>query len=187
MDIKQYIFPIYSGGTIIGQTFVADGFLITAAHIVKDYPSCYTVLNGKRHELSKEKPSNSIEGDIYHDENMLDVVLFPCDEIDSPLHLSNYIPKEGDRLESYCVHEASAPFSLKQMVPLIPTLEQSIELAFVVKEKVGNYFYCDCKRLEGSSGSPLLKDNNVVGIMHGGNDNGLCAFLKSDVVLKIVS
>jgi V8-like Glu-specific endopeptidase len=73
------------------------------------------------------------------------------------------------------------------MVPLIPTLEQSIELAFVVNEKVGNYFYCDCKRLEGSSGSPLLKDNNVVGIMHGGNDNGLCAFLKSDVVLKIIS
>ena len=89
MELKQYIFPIYSGGTIVGQAFVADGYLITAAHVVKDYPSCYTVLKGEKRELSKEKPFNSVEGDIYHDENMLDVVLFPCDEIDSPLHLSN--------------------------------------------------------------------------------------------------
>ena len=186
MDLRQYIFPIYSGGTIIGQAFVADGFLVTAAHIVKDYPSCYTVLSGKRHKLSKEKSSNSIEGDIYHDENMLDVVLFPCDEIDSPLHLSNYIPKEGDRLESYCVHEVSMPFSLTQMVSLTPTFEQSIEPAVVVKEEIGNYFYCDCNRLKGSSGSPLLKGNDIVGIMHGGNDKGLCAFMKSEVVLKII-
>ena len=72
------------------------------------------------------------------------------------------------------------------MVSLTPTFEQSIEPAVVVKEEIGNYFYCDCNRLKGSSGSPLLKDDNVVGIMHGGNDNGLCAFLKSEVVLKII-
>jgi len=169
---------------MIGQGFVADGYFITAAHVLKDYPLCYIELNGESRELSKEIPFNSIEGDIYHDEKMMDVVLYPCDGVNSPLHLSNYIPKEGDQLESYCVHEASAPFSLTQRVPLIPTFEQSIEPAIVVKEKIGNYFYCDCKRLGGSSGSPLLKDNDVVGIMHGGNDKGLCAFLKSEVVLK---
>lgn len=184
MDLKRYISPIYCGGTIIGQGFVADGYFITAAHVVKDFPSCFTELNGLKRELSNEEPFNSIEGDIYHDENMIDVVLYPCDEIYSPLHLSNYIPKQGDQFESYCVHEVSTPFSLTQMVPLNPTYEQSVEPAIVVKEEIGNYFYCVCKRLGGSSGSPLLKDNNVVGIMHGGNDEGLCAFLKSEVVLK---
>ena len=54
MDINQYIFPIYNGTTMVGQGFVADVFFITVAHILKDYPSCYINLNGKKIELFKK-------------------------------------------------------------------------------------------------------------------------------------
>ena len=33
MDLKQYIYPIYSGGTIVGQGFIADGYFNTAAQM----------------------------------------------------------------------------------------------------------------------------------------------------------
>ena len=51
MDLRQYIFPIYSGGTIMGQCFIADGYLITAAHVIKDFSLCFTRINGKRFEF----------------------------------------------------------------------------------------------------------------------------------------
>ena len=54
-----------------------------------------------------------------------------------------------------------------------------MENALVLGEEEGNYFYCKCKRFGGSSGSPLLWENQVVGIMHGGEGKYLyCAFLK---------
>lgn len=39
MELKEHIFPTFSGGTIVGQGFLADGYFITAAHVVKDFPS----------------------------------------------------------------------------------------------------------------------------------------------------
>ena len=94
--MKNYIFPIYSEGTIVGQGFVADGYFITAAHVVKDFSNCFIVLNGKRFDLAKEE--TAFNGDICHDFQMMDVVLYPFDGIDSPLHLSSYVPQKGDVL-----------------------------------------------------------------------------------------
>lgn len=191
IDLKQYIFPIYSGGTIIGQCFVADGYLITAAHIIKDFPACYTRIKGKRFEFSKvyltEEPIISPEpfflgkGDYYHDSSSLDIVVFHCDVINSPLYLSTCALHKGEKLYNYCLHEVMV-FSL-----LDPPCELRMVHAIVRDEEEGNYFYCNCNQYGGSSGSPLLKGNEVVGIMHGGNGNGLCAFLRTDVVSKIIS
>ena len=52
MELKEYIFPIFSGGTIVGQGFLADGYFITAAHVVKDFPSSFTIIKGKRFGFS---------------------------------------------------------------------------------------------------------------------------------------
>lgn len=178
MELSQYIFPIYSGGTIVGQGFVADGYFITAAHVVKDFPDSFAVLNGKRFELSKEESAFIGEGDIDHDPQMMDVVLYPFDEIDSPLHISDYVPQKGETFESHCMHEVMDVNSLN------PHFKITMEPAVSTGHEEGNYFYCRCKRFKGSSGSPLLKGNEVVGILHGGDDNGLCAFIKDSVILK---
>lgn len=48
----------------------------------------------------------------------------------------------------------------------------------------GNYFVCECVRHEGSCGSPLLNNNDVVGIMHGGYGNDECVFLSASAIIK---
>lgn len=210
MDFEQYIFPIYSGGTIIGQGFVADSYFITAAHVVKDFPSCFTRINGKRFELSDafissslfdeggvyknirkvsfyKNPLSILEyiyigiGNIYYDSSIMDIVMYPCNVIDSPLHLSEHIPQKGEQLISYCMHEG---VDLNQLNP--PCILKTVP-AIALGQEEGYYFFCDCKQYGGSSGSPLLKGNEVIGIMHGGNDNGLCAFLKISEVRNIIS
>lgn len=181
MELYQCIFPIYSGGTIVGQGFVADGYFITAAHVVKDFPDCFAVLIGKRFELSKEEPAFIGEGDINDDPQMMDVVLYPFDKIDSPLHLFDYVPKKGENFDSYCMHEVTEVNSLN------PHFKLTMAVAVSTGDDEGNYFYCRCKRYGGSSGSPLLKGNEVVGIMHGGDNNGLSAFLKSQDLKRYIT
>lgn len=210
MELSKYIFPIYSGGTIIGQSFIADGYLITAAHVVKDFPSCFIRINSKRFELSdafirssffnksdaydkiiKEdfyhNPLSKLKyifigiGNIYHDSSMMDIVMFPCNDIESPLHLSQHIPPKGEQLISFCMHEG---MDLSQLNP--PCKLEKVSAITLGKED-NNYFYCNCEQYGGSSGSPLLRGNEVVGIMHGGNNNGLCAFLKAQVIRNIIS
>jgi len=181
LNLKHCIFPIYCGGTIIGQGFVADGYFITAAHVIKDYPSCYAVLNGKRHDFSIIPPAYIGEGDINHDANMIDIVLYPCEIVDSALHNKEYNFKKGDKLDSYCIHE------VMDFTTVLPSFELRKIQAIAIGEEEGNYFYCDCNQYSGSSGSPLLSGNNVVGVMHGGNEKGLCAFLKATVVKNIIN
>ena len=210
MDLKQYIYPIYSGGTIVGQGFIVDGYFITAAHVVNDFPSCFISINSKRFELSDmlirtsffnksdaydkiikknfyHNPLSKLEyifigiGNIYHDSSMMDIAMYPCNDIESPLRLSQHIPLKGDQLISYCMHE-EMDFS-----QLNPPCKLKTVPALALGQEEGNYFYCDCEQFAGSSGSPLLEGNEVVGIMHGGNDKGLCAFLKVQVVRNIIS
>lgn len=185
MELSKYIFPIYSGGTIIGQCFVADGYLITAAHVVKDFPRCFTRINGKTFGFSGIYPDKHPvyigEGNIHHDPRMIDVAIYPYNDINSPLTLTSYIPQEEDRFDSYSTYE------VMDFTSLNPSCELKRVSAFARGMEEGNYFYCDCKQYGGSSGSPLIRGNQVIGIMHGGDGNGLCAFLKTDVISKIIS
>lgn len=180
--MEQFIFPIISEGTIAGQGFIADGFLITAAHVVRDHPNCFTVINGNKFELYADFPDQKYigEGDINHDPTLIDLAMFKCNLIDSPLHLSEYTSYMGETLLNYCKHETTDTSKLN------PPHKLEKVTATVTGEEEGNYFYCKCKQYPGSSGSPLLKGNQVIGIMHGGDCNELCAFLKADVVLKML-
>jgi hypothetical protein len=58
--------------------------------------------------------------------------------------------------------------------------------AYPLGKEEGYYLYCNCERFEGSSGSPLLKDDRVVGIMQGGNGFGFCAFLKTKAITHLL-
>ena len=185
MDLKKYIFPIYSGGTIIGQCFIADGYLITAAHVVEDFPKCFTRINGKTFGFSGFYPDKHPiyigEGNVHHDPTMIDVAIYQYDDINSPLKLTSNIPQEEDGFDSYSTYE------VMDFTSLNPSCELKRVSAFARGIEEGNYFYCDCKQYGGSSGSPLIRGNQVIGIMHGGDGNGLCAFLRTDVVSMIIS
>lgn len=185
MELKEYIFPIFSGGTIVGQGFLADGYFITAAHVVKDFPSSFTIIKGKRFGFSNFYPDKHPifigEGNIHHDPKMIDIAIYPYDDIKSPLTLSSYIPQKGDRFDSCSMYE------VMDFTSLNPSCKLKMVTASAWGEEEGNYFFCDCKQFGGSSGGPLIRGNEVVGIMHGGNEDGLCAFLKANAVSKIIS
>lgn len=118
MDLSKYFFPIYSGGTIVAQGFVADGYFITAAHVVKDFTSCFVVINGIKREFAKEVPVFMGEGDIYKDAKAIDLVLYKCDGVESDLFFSYYIPYINDTLENYCFHEVMNFSSLNPTIEL---------------------------------------------------------------------
>lgn len=180
--VEPYIYPIIDDNICVGQGFVADGYFITAAHVIKEYPECYVMSGGNKEALCKHKyewgrktiDANFVgKGDTYKDANQIDVVLYKWDNCDSPLHLNLHEPKGGEFLKSHCVEPL---FDSKTNTYYN---KYSIEDALVLGEEEGNYFYCKCRRFEGSSGSPLLWENQVVGIMHGGDSKYLyCSFLK---------
>lgn len=65
MDLSQYIFTVNSGGIFIGQVFLADGYFITASHVIKDIPGCLTILNCKKYELLDVGPVFVGESDTF--------------------------------------------------------------------------------------------------------------------------
>lgn len=180
MKIEDCICPIIDEGKVVGQAFYADNYLITSAHIIKDFPDCYFQEGSNKTYLSKFMPSIVYlgKGDFCNNPNELDVIIFYIDGINSLLHLSDYTPRRIDTLSSCCVEW------IEDEKVRNPIVKHTTEKAYPLGEEEGNYFYCYCKRFQGSSGSPLLKGNEVVGIMQGGDDKGLCAFLKIDMLLE---
>lgn len=170
------------GNDCVGQGFEADGYFITAAHVVKDNPNCYVMIgehkiplcNYKFHYGRKTLDASFIgKGDTYKDKDQIDIVMYEFGSSDSPLHFNIHTPTMGEVFSSHCVNPVYDSGTNKYYN------EYSVEKALVLGEEDGNYFYCKCKRFEGSSGSPLLWKNQVVGIMHGGESKYLyCAFLK---------
>lgn len=176
--ISQCIYSIMVENDNVGQGFFADGLFITAAHVVKDFPKCYIKVGGKRIKLSEIDPILIGEGDVDSNPYQIDAAVYKLDAPINLLHLSSYKPQLSDSLKNYCV---CPKFEWGRYTDIL-----SVENALLLEgeSEEGNYFYCRCNRGKGSSGSPLLKGTDVVGIMHGGDkDKGLCAFLRIDSIL----
>jgi V8-like Glu-specific endopeptidase len=172
--IEQCLFPIIEGDECVGQGFVADSFFITAAHVVNDYPDSFIEIGDQRIILSKETPIYIGKGDIEKDPKTKDVAIYIFPNTHSFLHLSSRKIANTDYLRSFCIafnYDRTTNEYHKDLHILEATL---------LEQEEGNYLYCKCNRYQGSSGSPLVVGNEVVGIMHSGDEKGLCAFLKPE-------
>lgn len=170
--IEQCLFPVIDGNECIGQGFIADGFFITAAHVVKNFPDGFIEIGSHRIVLSEEAPLYIGTGDIEKDPKKEDVAIYIFNNLPSFLHLSTKQVTNLFNLRSLCIavnYDYTKNLFYKDL--------HILKAHFLNKEE-DNYFYCQCNRGKGSSGSPLIVGNEVVGIMHGGDENGLCAFLK---------
>ena len=186
--MKQFIFPIFDEhDAIIGQGFIADGLFLTAAHVLNQSSAAYIFYDGHPFVFAKEEPLliGPTEKD-YKDASSLDVAVFSFKGAESPLNLSDK------------TLENNATYTLRYMKEVLEVLDDSDVIAkSEIKEEVknaqplmqteGNYFYCDCVASEGTSGSPLLNGGDVVGIMHGGDGKGLCAFLSMPGLIKEIN
>jgi len=172
--IEQCLYPIIDYNECVGQGFVADGFFITAAHVVKDFPDSFIEMENCRIVLSKETPLYIGTGDIEKDSKKKDVAIYKFNNLPSFLHLSTKQVTSLFALRNLCIavnYDYAKNLFYKDL--------HILKANFLNKEE-DNYFYCQCSRSKGSSGSPLIVRNEVVGIMHGGDENGLCAFLKPE-------
>ena len=195
MEETNYIFPIFGCNTdIIGQGFIADGYFITAAHVLSLDSTAYIVLKGKTIILAKEtiivKTCPQVEGNIVSlDENSpADVAIFNFKGVSSPLHLSEYVPCGGDEVISLCVFD-NHNNDLWTIQPDEVAMDYilSEEKGVAMPDRMGKYFGCVVNRRSTSSGSPLLIGNNVVGIMNSGHDNDLCVYLSAKSIINLLN
>lgn len=199
--MKENIFEIKSGKSHVGYGFLAEGYFLTAVHILSGNDNCFVNINGKIIEFSKVKPAFVGRGNN-NDPNFVDMAFFKFNDIEGGLLVSDYTPQKDEVFESICIKKT------KDQKTSNSGDESEIELAYSLGEVEGNYFHCKCNRHHGSSGSPLLKDNHVIGIMHGGrkvkelldegrlsekekdfyslnDDDILCSFLKIGVFMGL--
>lgn len=196
-DMKEldYIFPIFGhSADVIGQGFVADGFFITAAHVLTVDLAAYIVFQGKTISLAKETPIVKryppIENNIVNlDRNSPpDVAVFNFKGVNSPLRLSDYSPKEGEEVASLCVFE-----NTNNGLFAVTSGEEENEFVLseikgtIMPDRMGNYFGCIINRRSTSSGSPLIIGNNVVGIMNSGHDNDVCVYLSAKSIINLLN
>ena len=113
-------------------------------------------------------------------EDSYDLAVYNFKGVESPLTLSSYLPQIGDVLSSHCMVEVAEGTSIFADRRIILDTTPAYPIGAVQ----GNYFVCECVRHEGSSGSPLLNNNDVVGIMHGGYGNDECVFLSASAIIK---
>lgn len=161
MNTKENIFVIKSGKIEVGYGFLAEGYFITAVHVLSDNDNCFVTINGEKIEFSKVTPVFVGRGRV-NDPNFVDLAFFKFENIDGGFPILDYIPQKDDVMESCCLHK-------KDENTVNEEYELDVEPAYALGETEGNYFHCKCNRQEGSSGSPLINGNQVIGIMHGGS------------------
>ena len=201
--MKETIYAIMCGQVQVGYGFIANGFFLTAAHVITDYKPCIVYIEGLKIELSNMVPEFVGIGKNNGPISYIDLAFYKIDKVKGGLCITDYIPRKNEMLESLCLRDVSTPGSKD------PIYELDVVPAYSLGEAEGNYFHCKCNRDEGSSGSPLLKDNHVIGIMHGGrmvkdlivegflseeekrahnleDDDKICSFLRISAFMSLI-
>jgi len=118
-----------------------------------------------------------------------DFAAFRTQEYNYDLELATELPATGDELKNYSYkHTVTKMEDSRIFAQLKETEELHISKA-IVREIIGNFIICEMSEpLEkGRSGSPLIKEGKVYGILHGGQEGNPCAFLSSQAIKRIMS
>lgn len=161
LETDKYIVPIFNLDNTDGIGFFVGNYFVTAGHVVLT-GSPFIFFKGKQYWLEKEKALllKTLESESTF-ENGLDIAVFYIEAIDSPLEFSNIPVSVGTELTSRCsFRHYSEEFGEAWSIERIPGR---------VSHEMGNFFKCDLSRTlhEGSSGSPILLDDKVIGILCG--------------------
>ena len=167
-----------------GNGFFVSDYFITAAHVIAESTAPYINVNNQKIPLEQTNaivwrimPTELTEEE-YASIDIADLAIFHFPDIGSPLHLSEKLPEPSTTL--FCNYHYHYIFCESQCV---------------VGDKdyfLGNFFGCRMTPIHptegGSSGSPLLKDNIVYGILHAGNkkDTSICVFYSAAHALHLL-
>lgn len=196
-DYKKYVFATQDDmnegcGVLVGDLFV------TAGHVVADNPF-YAIIEGKKYVFDKNDAILYLwNEEKASDKGSVDIAVFKVEGATSPLVFADYIPNIGDcmRSVSYVCKEGECVIedNINLLDPSANPILKSSTFPYYkindcnakVSRIIGNYIECktDIKLKPGSSGSPLICDDKVIGILHGGQEGtNLCTFLSSKTIL----
>ena len=184
MNIVPYILPVDCSNNVEGCGFIINDLFITSGHIIKDAENPTIRVFGEKINLSNPVFLDCDE----NDSNKYDLAVFPIPGTISELELYDEKIENGMGLQSISFRNLG-----KEIVKCEVTVANDIF-------NEGNYFGALTSRnlKEGSSGSPVLIGNKVVGIMTKGNNNGVnepcepalpinfCVFLSSLAIKEVI-
>lgn len=184
MNIIDFILPVLNTNYVEGCGFLIKDYFITSGHIIKNAENPSIKFLGKKINLY-----NPLFYDYNEkDSNEYDLAVFSIPGAISELELYDGKIENGMRLQSISFRKLG---------------EETVKCGVTVANDIfneGNYFGAlTSKNLkEGSSGSPVIIGNKVVGIMTRGNNNGMdepcepalpinfCIFLSSLAIKKVI-
>lgn len=161
LETDKYIVPVFNVDNTDGIGFFVGHYFFTSGHVVAS-GTPFFFIDGKKYLLEKGKALflKTLDGESTF-ETGLDIAVFPIDSVNSSLEFANNLVEVGATLTSLCAfRHYSEEFGEAWSIERIPGR---------VSHEMGNFFKCDLSRTlhEGSSGSPILLDDKVIGILCG--------------------
>lgn len=174
MSYRDYVFQINSENYSNGVGFIVGDRFYTCAHVVKNCVNPFIRINERKVYLENAEFLRYDENNAFG----LDIAVFQVQGVNSPLSFSLDVTAKG----------------MKAKCPTWRTVAQGSEYleceAVVNDEEEGNYFGADTDELlrEGASGSPLILDSKVAGMLCAGEvGTPFCLFLSSKAIIEEVS
>jgi len=181
---NSFCFPVQGSENGCGVQ-VGDMF-ITAGHVIMESDKPFIFVNGEKLFLDKTRMIACYDE---FETGGLDVAIFKVPELSSSLILSSHIPTNGDILKS---------ISFKMSASGYDRIECDVTVGNC---REGHYYGAttNVNLKAGSSGSPVIIGNEIVGILCRGNNNDLdeqidfefpinfCVFLSSKSLLELIN
>lgn len=196
-NLLKYIVPLtaWSNGIEVnGVGVLIDSLFVTCGHTFSQAENISFVIDGKNYTfnmqqaLALEIPTQNLDGSDY------DICIFKIDGIISPFTLAMEMPEIGQNLTSVSFkhfarknQNSNANSILDSMNEEIIEIRKSIGIVTDIEK---NFFLCQMNiPLEpGRSGSPIIIDNKIYGILHGGKDNGYkCLYQSSKSIIEYIN
>ena len=178
--MKNFVIPITVGYSD-GNGVVVGDLLITVGHVVNKGDSIHLTIKGDAYSLDKNDAIVCLEEKSNEEGLFNDYAVYKLNNSYNHLTIENYIPTIGDILQSVS-YKHIVEKQISGCVGFLGTqYKESYKLCTsraTVVDIIGNFIICEMEEPleEGRSGSPLIRGDKVVGILHGGIEGKICVF-----------
>lgn len=178
IDIKKYVAYIVSSKEqnieCHGVGVLVDNMLITAGHVVDSATNVIASFEDTSYALNHAnqlflQSMGNDDKDPMHN----DIAIYRIEDRNSPLKLSDTLPVVNQSFSNVYFEEQSVVSEDKTLPEFLRTtttlsVEQSESTYVGLVE--GNFIGCNTEKIlhEGNSGCPIIEDDIVYGILHGG-------------------
>lgn len=164
--VKHFVKELNSPTNNSGYGVIVGQYFITVGHLFDECDSYSFVHEKKTYTLRKEEAKLCEDTGLQN--NGHDIAIFKLKNIESPLELAHSVPYIGQELR----HVRTRLISEQCIVGFSSPITKCISGRGIVDEVARNCFVCkmDVKLFKGSSGSPIMLDNTIYGIVVGGEE-----------------